>query len=136
MLYAGKPQYEDIRAFEENQTLAKFALESLRPGHSINKFCNNIKQKADSLNISLLEGAGFGHGVGLSEMEWPILTADNTSNFEKGMAICVDIKTFGPHGVIIHSTNTYAIIEDGYRNLSDFRDWDHLYCIDGCRANH
>ncbi len=136
MLFVGKPDEESEKAFDENQSLITYAQSMLKSGIAIGDFCKRIKEKADLSGISLFDETCFGHGLGLSETEWPLITIDNPESFEKGMVIVLDIQTYGPKGVIIHSTETYAITDRGYRKLSDFKEWNHLYRIDGCRSNH
>jgi Xaa-Pro dipeptidase len=136
MFFIGKPDKESEDAFEANQSLIIYAQSLLKPGIVIGDFCKLIKEKADSSRISLYDETCFGHGLGLSEAEWPFITIDNPDSFEKGMVIVLKIKTYGPQGAIIHSTETYEITNRGYRKLSDFKEWNHLYRIDGCRANH
>ena len=55
---------------------------------------------------------------------------------KKGMVIALDIKTIGSKNEMIHSVDIYELTQDGNRKLSDFRNWDTLYRIDGVRSTH
>jgi Xaa-Pro aminopeptidase len=79
---------------------------------------------------------GLGHGVGMSENEMPFLTADNDEVLREGMVIALDVKTIGSKNEMIHSVDIYELTQNGNRKLSDFRDWDSLYLINGVRSTH
>ena len=48
-----------------------------------------------------------------------------------GMVVTLDIFTFGPRQELIHSKDTYEILEDRSRLLSWYRNWDQLYVVEG-----
>ena len=108
----------------------------LKPGVRVSEFCEAVRLKAESDDIELLYEEGLGHGVGASENEWPFLTADNDEILKEGMVIALDVKTNGSKNEMIHSVDIYVLTEDGNCKLSDFRDWDTMYLINGVRSTH
>ena len=135
-VFVGKPDREDLAAYEANQKLVKFAETLLKPGTKISAFCKKIQQKAEIDEIQLLTDFGMGHGVGTSECEMPVLSADNQDTFKEGMVISMGLKTLGMKNEIILSSDIYLLTSNGYEKLSDFMNWDDLYLINGVRSNH
>ena len=78
----------------------------------------------------------LGHGVGMSEHEKPFLTADNDEVLKPNMVIALDIKTIGSVNEMIHSIDIYQLTRDGNVKLSDFREWNSMYLINGMRSTH
>ncbi len=134
--FIGLPRYSDDSAYRLHQNLISLCLKELRAGIKISDFCSEVIQHAKALKVELFNENEFGHGIGLSEVEWPLLTIDNPESFQAGMVIVLDIISLGPNEELIQSTETILIEENGYQRLSDFRDWDDLYCIVGCRTTH
>ncbi len=136
MFYAGKPDQKARLAYEANIRLKNFAASILKPGLSVSEFCEAVRMKAEEEEIDLLSDDGLGHGVGMSEFEMPFLTEDNEEELKSGMVIALDVRTLGSKNEIIHSVDIYELTQDGNRKLSDFRDWDTLYRINGVRSTH
>ena len=136
MFFTGKPGPKAAKAYEENMILKRFAESILKPGIRVAEFCEAVSLKAEEEDIELLSDEGLRHGVGMSENERPYLTPDNDEVLKKGMVIALDIKTIGSKNEMIHSVDIYELTQDGNRKLSDFRNWDTLYRIDGVRSTH
>ena len=136
MFYVGKPDHKARDAYADNMRLKNFAVSILKPGLSVSEFCDAVRMKAEEEDIELLYDDGLGHGVGMSEYEMPFLTEDNTEELRPGMVIALDVRTLGGKNEIIHSVDIYALTQDGNVRLSDFRDWDKLYKIEGVRTTH
>lgn len=136
MLYTGKPGPNTAHAFAQNKLLKDFAVSILKPGIRVCEFCEAVRLKADDEDIEMLYDEGMGHGVGASEYEKPYLTPDNEEVLRTGMVIALDVKTIGYKDELIHSVDIYELTSDGNRRLSDFRDWDTLYRINGVRSSH
>ena len=136
MFYTGKPDQKTKEAYADNMLLKDFAVSILKPGIRVTEFCEAVRLKAEDEDVELLFDEGLGHGVGMSEFEMPVLTADNDEVLRKGMVIALDIKTIGSKGEIIHSVDIYELTDNGNRKLSDFRDWNTMYLIDGIRSTH
>ena len=136
MFYVGKPDHKAREAYAANMLLKDFAVSILKPGLSVSEFCDAVRTKAEEEGIELLYDDGLGHGVGMSEYEMPFLTEDNTEELKAGMVIALDVRTLGGKNEIIHSVDIYALTQDGNVRLSDFRDWNKLYKIDGVRTTH
>ena len=136
MFFTGKPGPNTAEAFAKNKLLKDFAISILKPGIRICEFCEAVRLKADEEHIELLYDEGLGHGVGASEYEKPYLTTDNEEVLRTGMVIALDVKTLGYQDEMIHSVDIYELTNGGNRKLSDFRDWDTLYRINGVRSSH
>ncbi len=136
MFYVGKPDHKARDAYAANMRLKNFAVSILKPGLSVSEFCDAVRMKAEEDGIELLYDDGLGHGVGMSEYEMPFLTEDNTEELRAGMVIALDVRTLGGKNEMIHSVDIYALTQDGNIKLSDFRDWDKLYKINGVRTTH
>ena len=136
MFYAGKPDQKARKAYEANIRLKNFAASILKPGLSVSEFCEAVRMKAEEEEIELLYDDGLGHGVGMSEYEMPFLTEDNDEELKAGMVIALDVRTLGSKNEMIHSVDIYEVTQDGNIKLSDFRDWDTLYRINGVRSTH
>ena len=136
MFFTGKPGPKAAQAYAENMLLKDFAVSILKPGIRVTEFFEAVCLKAEEEGIELLSEYGLGHGVGMSEYELPYLTEDNDEVLLAGMVIALDVKTLGSKNEIIHSVDIYELTEDGNRRLSDFRDWNTLYRIDGVRSTH
>ncbi len=136
MFFTGKPDYKVVNAYAENMLLKDFAVSILKPGIRVTEFCDAVRLKAEEEDIELMNDEGLGHGVGMSENEMPFLTADNDEVLREGMVIALDVKTIGSKNEMIHSVDIYELTQNGNRKLSDFRDWDSLYLINGVRSTH
>ena len=136
MFFTGKPGPKAADAYAENMLLKDFAVSILKPGIRVTEFFEAVCLKAEEEGIELLSDDGLGHGVGRSEYEMPYLTEDNDEVLKTGMVIALDVKTIGSKNELIHSVDIYELTEDGNRRLSDFRDWNTLYRIDGVRSTH
>lgn len=134
MLFTGKPGPNTANAFAKNKLLKDFAVSILKPGIRVCEFCEAVRLKADDENIEMLYDEGLGHGVGASEYEKPYLTADNEEVLRTGMVIALDVKTIGYKDEMVHSVDIYELTTDGNRKLSDFREWDTLYRINGIQS--
>jgi Xaa-Pro aminopeptidase len=132
----GEPTEAQERAYRKNIALKKIALENLRPGNTGQSIFNTVSEIAQSQGIELWHEAGFGHGVGTSEREAPYLTAGDPTPLEPGMVLVLAIYTYGPRRELICSKDTYAIVEDGHRLLSWYKNWDALYRVLGHTARH
>ncbi len=134
MFYTGKPGTNTANAYAENMRLKDFAITMLKPGIKVSDFCKAVRLKAEEENIELLYDEGLGYGVGASEYERPYLTADNEEILKAGMVIALDVKTIGYKEELIHSIDIFELTHSGNRKLSDFREWDTLYRINGVRS--
>ncbi len=136
IFFAGKPDQKAKDAYANNMKLKNFAVSILKPGIRISDFCEAIRLKAEEEEIELLYDEGFGHGVGTSEYELPMLCADNDEVLKAGMVIALDVKTIGSKDEIIHSVDIYHLTPEGNTRLSDFRNWDTMYLINGVHTEH
>ena len=134
MFFTGKPGPNTAEAYAKNMALKSFAESMLKPGVRVSDLCEAVRTEAENRNIELLYEEGLGYGVGTSEYERPYLTADNNEVLKTGMVIALDVKTLGYKDELIHSVDIYELTHDGNRRLSDFRDWNTLYRINGFRS--
>ena len=134
MFFTGKPGPNTADAYAKNMLLKEYAVSMMKPGVRVGDLCEAVRLKAEDENIELLYEEGLGYGVGASEYERPYLTADNDEILKTGMVIALDVKTIGYKDELIHSIDIYEITHDGNRRLSDFREWNTLYRINGVRS--
>jgi Xaa-Pro aminopeptidase len=132
----GTPDESQLQAYADNILLQNCALEKLKPGIKAKEVFMAVKNLADANGISFFEGAGVGHGVGMSENEAPNLNALNDEILETGMVLMVNIMTYGPDGALIHNKNMVTITKEGCMLLSTFKNWDKLYAVNGFRGTH
>jgi Xaa-Pro dipeptidase len=136
MAYTGKTPVEYAKAYEDNMTLKKEAVKSLRPGVRCSEVHDRVKALAKKGGIPLWGDVGIGHGVGASHHEPPYLTPGDNTELEPGMVVAVDVLTIGPGKELIHSKDIYVVEEEGSRLLSWYRNWDRFYEVTGFRAAH
>jgi Xaa-Pro aminopeptidase len=136
MAVMGEPTDRVTIAYGQNLLLKSAALERLRPGNRCNDVFEEVKRVAEKEGIRLCEEAGMGHGVGVSEREAPYLLPGDRTILKRGMVLVLAIYSYGPHGELMGSKDTYEIVPEGHRLLSWFRNWDKLYSVIGFRAAH
>ncbi len=136
MFFTGKPDQAAVDAYADNMMIKNFAVDILKPGIRVSEFCEAVRLKAEEECIELMLDEGLGHGVGMSEHEKPFLTADNDEVLKPNMVIALDIKTIGSVNEMIHSIDIYQLTRDGNVKLSDFREWNTMYLINGMRSTH
>ncbi len=136
MLSVGEPDADCKQSYRNNLCLMKYAIERIRPQQKISDFCHQISQKADEMDVNLLAAGGFGSGVGLSEVEWPLVTFDNHNPFLPGMVLTLNLAAADRRGMIFRSVETIVINESGAERISNFKTWDEMYILDGVRSNH
>jgi Xaa-Pro aminopeptidase len=135
--FIGQPPQEFARAFQDNISLKRTALELFRPGAACSEIYDSVDQTARRAGIDLWREPGLGHGVGTCEREAPYLCPRDTTVLQPGMVLVLAIYTHGPRGELICSKDTYQITQEGYRLLSWYRNWDSkLYRVMGSTARH
>jgi Xaa-Pro dipeptidase len=132
----GRVTQEQARAYTDNLKLKEAATEMLKPGVACNEVYAKVKKEANNQSIPLWGEVGMGHGVGASHHEPPYLTPNDSTKFERGMVIALDIYTLGPQGELIHSKDVYEVEGDGCRLLSWYMPWNGLYEVTGFRSSH
>ncbi len=136
MFFTGKPDQAAVDAYADNMMLKNFAVDIMKPGIRVCDFCEAVRLKAEEESVELMLDEGLGQGVGMSEHEKPVLTIDNEEVLKENMVIALDIKTVGPVNEMNHSIDIYQLTKDGNVKLSDFRDWNTMYLINGKRSTH
>lgn len=136
MAVIGQPSTEQSSAYHDNMTLKDAAIETLLPGKKSKDVFDAVILSSKKERIKFWEGVGVGHGVGVSDREPPYLDYSDNTILKPGMVIALDIYTFGPRKELIHSKDTYEIVERGSRLLSWYRSWDKLYAVTGVRSTH
>lgn len=136
MAVIGEPSKEQASAYEDNRKLKEAAVVTLVPGKKSRDIFGAVVTASKKERIRFWEEVGVGHGVGVSDREPPYLNHTEDTVLKPGMVIALDIYTLGPRKELIHSKDTYEIVEHGCRLLSWYRDWDRLYAVTGVRATH
>ncbi|MBM3301148.1 MAG: M24 family metallopeptidase, partial [Deltaproteobacteria bacterium] len=109
---------------------------NLKPDVHCNEVFEEVVKTAGKEGIRFWQEVGIGHGVGVSDREAPYLNRYDKTLLKPGMVLVLDIYTYGPRRELIHSKDTYEIVEDGCRRLSWYRSWDGLYAVTGLRGTH
>jgi Xaa-Pro dipeptidase len=136
MAVIGEPTNDQAAAYEGNLTLKEAAVAALVPGRKSRDVFNAVVLASKKERVEFWEDVGVGHGVGVSDREPPYLYSNDDTVLKPGMVIALDIYTFGPRKELIHSIDTYEIVEHGSRLLSWYRKWDRLYAVTGVRSTH
>ncbi len=136
MAIIGRPTVGQAKAYEDNLVLKAVAQKALKPGGRCNHVFHEVEKTAEGTGIRYWHDVGVGHGVGVSHREAPYLHRYDTTLLEPGMVLVLDIYTYGPLGELIHSKDTYEIVEGGFRLISWYKNWDRLYAVTGFRAAH
>ena len=136
MAVIGRPSKEQVTAYTGNLTLKESAIRSLKAGSRSQDVFEEVMKTAQKEHIKFWEDVGIGYGVGVSEREPPYLYRNDNTVLANGMVVVLDIYTYGPHQELIHSKDTFEILENGSRLLSWYRSWDELYAVTGIRSTH
>ena len=136
MAVIGEPTNDQAAAYQGNLKLKEAAAETLVPGKKSKAVFNAVVLASRKQRVKFWEDVGVGHGVGVSDREPPYLYSSDDTILKPGMVIALDIYTFGPCKELIHSIDTYEIVEHGSRLLSWYRNWDRLYAVTGVRSTH
>lgn len=136
MAIIGEPTDEQAESYNDNLVLKATAAEMLKPGVRCSEVFEEVEKRAAKEGIKFWREVGIGHGVGVSHREAPYLSGHDGTLLQPGMVLVLDLYTYGPHRELIHSKDTYEIVEDGCRLMSWYRSWDRLYAVTGFRASH
>jgi Xaa-Pro aminopeptidase len=135
-VFVGQPNESQVQAYADQVLLHQAAVAVLKPGNSAGDVFKAVKKTADANGILFVEAAGVGYGVGMSEQEAPYLLHGNTEKLAAGMALMVNIFSFGPQGELICNNDMYHITAQGCEKLSTYKNWDKLYRVNGFRGTH
>jgi len=136
MAVIGQPTVRQAKAYKDNLVLKAAAQKVLKPGLHCDQVFHKVEKTAEETGIRFWHEVGIGHGVGVSHQEAPYLHRWDTTLLEPGMVLVLDICTYGPLGELIHSKDTYEIVEGGSKLISWYKKWDRLYAVTGFRAAH
>jgi len=116
-------------AYEASERILRQTESSLRPG----TVCETLY--ADALAAAREAGLAdhfmgygedqvkfLGHGIGLEVDEWPVLARGFQYKLQPGMVIAIEPKFTFPGKGVVGIENTYYITEDGWDNLTPFRE--------------
>ena len=109
--------------------LRKFACSQIRPGVVAKDLYEAINMKAIEMGIHPASEFGFGHGIGVSHMEPPFISAADETVLEKNMVIVLSIGARYTVGVseLYITKDTLKITEDGCEILGWYENWDYPY---------
>jgi Xaa-Pro dipeptidase len=136
MAVIGRPSKEQVAAYKDNLDLKHAAKEALSSGTPSKAVFEEVRKTAEKKHIKFWKETAVGHGVGVSDREPPYLNPHDETVLRPGMVVALDIFTFGPRQELIHSKDTYEILEKRSRLLSWYRNWDQLYVVEGIRSTH
>ena len=127
MMTMGEPTEAQSKAYEALVALREAAMGKVKPGAKCNEVYDAVKQRAAELGVELVPKLGVGHGVGVTTMEPPFLTAADETKLRPGMVLVLDPMIYGPEREILRSKDTVVVTEDGCRVVGWYKDWREPY---------
>jgi Xaa-Pro dipeptidase len=127
MMTMGEPTEAQSKAYEALVALREAALGQMKPGVRCNDVYEAMKEKATELGVELVPKLGVGHGIGVTTMEPPFLTAADETELQQGMVLILDPMIYGPEREILRSKDTVVVTEAGCRIVGWYKDWREPY---------
>ncbi len=118
------------KTFSDQMTaLRKFACEQIRPGAVAKDIFEAIRMKAIEMGLHMATEFGFGHGIGVSPVEPPFISAADETVLEKNMVIVLSLGARYTTGVgeLYITRDTLVVTEDGCRIVGWYENWDYPY---------
>lgn len=118
------------KAFSEKMTeLRKFACSIIKPGAVAKDIYEAIRMKAIEMGIHAASEYGFGHGIGVTPVEPPFISAADETVLEKNMVIVLSIGARYTVGVseLYITKDTLRITDSGCEIIGWYENWDYPY---------
>lgn len=109
--------------------LRKFACSQIKPGAVTKDVFEAINIKAIEMGLHMAPEFGFGHGIGVTPMESPYISAADTTVLEKDMVLVLSLGARYNTGVseLYITKDTLFITEDGCKVIGWYENWDYPY---------
>ena len=118
------------RAFSVKMSeLRKFACDQIRPGAVAKDIYEAIRMKAIEMGIHMASEFGYGHGIGVTPMEPPYISASDETVLEKNMVLVLSLGARYTVGVseLYIMKDTLVVTEDGCKIIGWYENWDYPY---------
>lgn len=109
--------------------LRRFACSQIKPGAVMQDIFDAIYTKSIEMGLHMAEKFGFGHGIGVTPMEPPFISAADETVLEKDMVIVLSLGasyTTGSSELYI-TKDTLFVTEDGCKLIGWYENWDYPY---------
>ncbi len=109
--------------------LRRFACSQIKPGAVMQDIFDAIYTKSIEMGLHMAERFGFGHGIGVTPMEPPFISAADETVLEKDMVIVLSLGasyTTGSSELYI-TKDTLFVTEDGCKLIGWYENWDYPY---------
>jgi Xaa-Pro aminopeptidase len=109
--------------------LRKFACSQIKPGAVSKDIFAAIHTRAIEMGLHIAPEFGFGHGIGVTPMEAPYISASDTTVLEKDMVLVLSLGARYHTGVseLYLTKDTLFITEDGCKIIGWYENWDYPY---------
>ena len=109
--------------------LRKYACSQIKPGAVAKDVYEAINMKAIEMGLHMASEFGFGHGIGVTPVEPPYLSAADETVLEKDMALVLSLAARYHTGVseLYITKDTLIVTEDGCRIIGWYENWDYPY---------
>lgn len=109
--------------------LRRFACSQIRPGAVSKDIFAAISMKGIEMGLHMATEYGFGHGIGVSPMEAPYISAADNTVLEKDMVLVLSLAARYTTGVseLYITKDTLFITEDGCKVVGWYENWDYPY---------
>ena len=109
--------------------LRRFACSQIKPGAVTQDIFDAIYTKSIEMGIHIAEQFGFGHGIGVTPMEPPYISAADDTALKKDMVLVLSLAARYTTGVneLYITKDTLFITEDGCKVIGWYENWDYPY---------
>lgn len=109
--------------------LRKFACSQIKPGVMAKDVYNAINTKAIEMGLHMAKEFGYGHGIGVTPMETPFISASDNTVLEKDMVLVLSLGACYTTGVseLYITKDTLFITENGCKVIGWYENWDYPY---------
>jgi len=109
--------------------LRKFACSQIKPGVMAKDVYNAINTKAIEMGLHMAKEFGYGHGIGVTPMETPFISASDNTVLEKDMVLVLSLGARYTTGVseLYITKDTLFITENGCKVIGWYENWDYPY---------
>ncbi|MBQ6517318.1 MAG: M24 family metallopeptidase [Anaerolineaceae bacterium] len=109
--------------------LRRFACSQIKPGAVTKDIFEAIYVKSIEMGLHMAEQYGFGHGIGVTPMETPFISAVDETVLEKDMVLVLSLAARYTTGVseLYITKDTLFVTEDGCKIVGWYENWDYPY---------
>ena len=135
-VYIGEADSPAEKAWSDNLTLKRTAVQSLQAGKKASEVYTAVAQASEQTGVGFWHTTNVGHGVGTSEREAPFLAPYDHTELAPGMVMVVGVYTYNLNQELICNKDVFLVTESKPQLLTWYKDWDRLYALHGTSARH